>query len=292
MTRARDLADSADKDIAGTLAVDGLDVAGNATIDQGANGGNTLSLDRTGADGTLGLFYNGTQTGLISAVSGGGINAYVGSTPSLAMSIDANKNVGIGGTTASATGFARSLNLEGSDVALQLRETTTNTSWEIGNDNTGLFRVLNNGSDKLKIDSSGRVTMPAQPSFSVSRNGGDVSSGTYVFAHTYHNTGNHYSTTTGRFTAPISGLFFFSTNMMSSNATTYNNAYYEITKNGSGIQRVYSSNGGSVHHRWNWSGVIYLNANDYITVDNPGASSLVLYGSSIEYTAFTGFLVG
>jgi len=66
-------------------------------------------------------------------------------------------NVGIGGTTASTSGFVRSLNLEGSDVALQLRQTTTNTSWEIGNDNTGLFRILNNGSDKLDITSSGNV---------------------------------------------------------------------------------------------------------------------------------------
>ena len=66
-------------------------------------------------------------------------------------------NVGIGGTTASTAGFVRSLNLEGSDVALQLRQTTTNTSWEIGNDNTGLFRILNNGSNRLVITSSSNV---------------------------------------------------------------------------------------------------------------------------------------
>jgi hypothetical protein len=167
----------------------------------------------------------------------------------------------------------------------------TSVGWAIPNSND--YSIVQAGvAERLRINSSGHVTMPSQPSFAASRNQGDVSSGIYVFANLYHNTGNHYSNTTGRFTAPITGLYFFSTNMMSSNAGTYNNSYYEITKNGSGYQRVYSSNGISVHHRWNWSGVIYLAAGDYIAVDNPGGSSLVLYGGSNEYTTFTGFLVG
>ena len=83
-------------DVTGTVQGDGLVIDGatvlngNATIDQGALSGNTLSLDRTGADGTLGFFNSGTQTALISGVSGGGINAYVGSTPSLAMTTASN----------------------------------------------------------------------------------------------------------------------------------------------------------------------------------------------------------
>ena len=35
MTRARDLADGADKDITGTLTTDGLTVAGNVSVDGG-----------------------------------------------------------------------------------------------------------------------------------------------------------------------------------------------------------------------------------------------------------------
>ena len=40
MTRARDLADGADKDITGTLTTDGLTVAGNVSVDSG-----TIKLD-------------------------------------------------------------------------------------------------------------------------------------------------------------------------------------------------------------------------------------------------------
>jgi hypothetical protein len=104
-------------DVTGTVQGDGLVIDGatvlngNATIDQGALSGNTLSLDRTGADGTLGFFNSGTQTALISGVSGGGINAYVGSTPSLAMTIDSSGNVGIG-----VTPFANNIG-KGLDIA-------------------------------------------------------------------------------------------------------------------------------------------------------------------------------
>jgi len=242
------------------------------------------------------------------------------------MRIDSSGNVGIGTTNpagnklsveggANGGGFYQRLKHTGSagqnNTAIFNISTASNTnSMEVNEQyNYSAFRHYGNlvnhysdvdnhhfrtkgGTTKMTIDSSGRVIMPSQPSFSATRSQGDVSSGTYVFSNVYHNNGNHYSNTTGRFTAPIAGLYFFSTNMMSSNAGTYNNSYYEITKNGSGYQRVYSSNGASVHHRWNWSGVIYLAAGDYISVNNPGGSSLVLYGGSNEYTTFTGFLVG
>ena len=47
MTRARDLADSADKDIVGTITVDGLTVAGNVSVDSG-----TIKLDGNYPTGT------------------------------------------------------------------------------------------------------------------------------------------------------------------------------------------------------------------------------------------------
>jgi len=50
MSRARDLADSADKDIAGTLTLDGLDVAGNVTVG-GTVDGRDLASDGTKLDG-------------------------------------------------------------------------------------------------------------------------------------------------------------------------------------------------------------------------------------------------
>ena len=58
---------------------------------------------------------------------------------------------------------------------------------------------------------SGIVTNSAHPSFHVSRRGGDVSANNYVvFDQVFHNNGSHYNNSNGRFTAPVSGVYFFS----------------------------------------------------------------------------------
>ena len=58
---------------------------------------------------------------------------------------------------------------------------------------------------------SGIVTKSAQPSFHVSRRGGDVSANNYViFDQVFHNNGSHYNNSDGKFTAPVTGVYFFS----------------------------------------------------------------------------------
>ena len=77
-----------------------------------------------------------------------------------------------------------------------------------------------NGADatneRMRIDSSGIVTMPYQPAFhayGISNNINTVGT-TMLFATVTgdrgFNTGGHYSTTTGRFTAPVTGTYQFS----------------------------------------------------------------------------------
>jgi len=66
-------------------------------------------------------------------------------------------------------------------------------------------------SEKLRISSEGYVTKPNQPSFHVSRRAGDVSANNYItFDQVFHNNGSHYDNTNGRFTAPVSGTYYFS----------------------------------------------------------------------------------
>ena len=67
------------------------------------------------------------------------------------------------------------------------------------------------GNKRLIIDTNGRVTMPSQPSFFARRGGQNMTSGTVIFNQTAHNIGNHYSTTTGKFTAPVAGRYLFAT---------------------------------------------------------------------------------
>ena len=75
------------------------------------------------------------------------------------------------------------------------------------------YTGANGGSptEKLRINSSGHVTKPNQPSFHVSRRAGDVSANNYItFDQVFHNNGSHYNNSNGRFTAPVTGVYFFS----------------------------------------------------------------------------------
>jgi hypothetical protein len=160
----------------------------------------------------------------------------------------------------------------------------------ISNCESGSLRFGTGNTERLRIDSSGNVTMPYQPSFAATRNQGDVSNAVYVYTNVYHNIGGHYNNSNGRFTAPVTGSYFISTNHMSSNGATYNNTEYQIRVNGSVHQFAYSSSGGNVHHRWNWHGVIHLQAGDYIDVFVPSGFSI--YGQSNLYQHFSGYLIG
>ena len=141
----------------------------------------------------------------------------------------------------------------------------------------------------MSIDNAGIVTKPLQPAFGAGRGDGNVALNTvYVCDTVRFNIGSHYNSQNGRFTAPVAGRYQINVNLMC-NDITQNNKHWNLQINGSEYQRVYSSNGSSLHHRWNWHGVISLQANDYVDIYSNIA---VLYGGNALYSDFSGYLIG
>jgi hypothetical protein len=152
-----------------------------------------------------------------------------------------------------------------------------------------------NGSERMRIDSSGRVTMPYQPSFLAGGLSVKQTTDTSVLFNSTggtggHNTGNHFNTSTGQFTCPVTGRYFFSFNLLSDD-TRQNYFYAHLRKNGSVVKftQEIKSNSTTSGATISTSMVVDCAANDVVDVFGYGSS--VNIHASNQYTWFSGYLV-
>ena len=158
-----------------------------------------------------------------------------------------------------------------------------------------LFSVNNN--ERMRIDSSGRVTKPYQPVFSAYRDSSAAEglTGTIVFNATRSNVGSHYNTSTGKFTAPVTGNYQF--NLVALGATSggaalngeavYATLYHETDS--ANLVRSYVS-GQSGYPNLSFSTTQPLDANDVVRIDVGGAG---VYSDGADiWLVFSGFLIG
>jgi len=138
------------------------------------------------------------------------------------------------------------------------------------------------GTSALTIDSSGRTLFPSRPSFSATRDAGDVASGNViVFDDVRTNIGSHYDASNGRFTAPVAGTYAFFVYGMSSNAPNDVNMALKFQKNGSdaGDSTPLSRGSSDISLGIHCAGqiIITLAASDYVDVLFNGGTGITMF---------------
>lgn len=172
---------------------------------------------------------------------------------------------------------------------------TNITSWEIynasGDTNKSLrfYETL----DRMILDASGRLTLPYQPAFSAYGSGGTFGNGfyqNYTANSTFFNRGNHYNTSTSRFTAPVAGVYQFDASIMVSSGTGRFGVGFN-TSGGSVFGSFFYVTGGDTGG--STSALIYMNAGDWVApqISNLTGGNATVNGDS-RFSFFAGFLVG
>jgi len=133
--------------------------------------------------------------------------------------------------------------------------------------------------EKMRISSEGYVTKPQTPAFHASRTSGDVSQNNYVVFNTVsYNNGSHYNNSDGKFTAPVTGIYFFSAWHYTGSTSAFG-----LRINGSQFgEYAWSNDGGCA----TW--VCPVTANQYVQI----YTHKTWRGSPSYHNGFCGYLIG
>lgn len=148
----------------------------------------------------------------------------------------------------------------------------------------------------MEITENGAITTPAQPAFRVGTSASSdiTTQATIGYDVEYHDRANNFNTSTHRFTAPVQGVYQFSTyhwHKINTSGVTHLLLYV----NGA-VNFEYRNTRGSSHSEYNRIGfttTVELSANDYVHIEGAGTGGGQLHTSAgISYSQFSGYLVG
>ena len=210
--------------------------------------------------------------------------------------------------------FARSANLtfNGSVLAVADGSDANPSLTNIDDTDTGIYwpaankiAIACNGGTRLTVDSDGIVTMPTQVMFSASTSQANDCTGagtvyTVPYSTEYFDIGSHFNHTTGYFTAPVDGKYFFHASVAMNNLTSaMDQAVIEFHHSGSepnrsGFQNMYPIIADGTYGTQQISAILDLDADDTVHVTQQvsyGASDAVRVGAT-NFCGFNGFLIG
>lgn len=141
--------------------------------------------------------------------------------------------------------------------------------------------------DTVSVSSSGVLTATAQPRFLATRSSNLSYTGgsAVVFNATTYNVGSHFNTSTGLFTAPVSGNYAFEASIYQSGAI------YQLWFIINGARERTFAFTGTTDNILPGSGVVYLSANDTIGVVSWSDGGARTIYSEYHHTYFRGALI-
>jgi hypothetical protein len=193
--------------------------------------------------------------------------------------------------------FASTLAESVSRATVKLRTHSTDSTLTTFGGITGgdAYIQRSNGSGTSEYDIrlnpfGGRVLIPNQPAFCVTSPSNGTSNAVQTFTNVLLNKGSHYSTSTGKFTAPVTGTYLFNWHILSNGNQGYHYGYLEKNGNVYVYAQQYNSTGVTTGSTTGGSAIVSLSANDTIGYYHYGGSYTPAYNGN--YSVFSGLLLG
>jgi len=213
------------------------------------------------------------------------------------LTFEGNANTGAGSTATTQQGITwRVNNYNGSTDYGNQAQLVVGNNGDVGTF-MGFFTSNNYSSyprERVRINSDGIMTQENLPAFNAYYNGSLYSpNNNETFAHntTRFDNGSNFNTTYHRFTAPVSGVYFFEfRTIIYGNG---NNGHLGFRKNGSQIAGAnvhYSHNEGNVWKVFSMHTIQDFAKHDYIDVYNHSRTCTYYHGGT--WNEFSGYLVG
>ena len=235
-----------------------------------------------------------------------------GDSSTLAMSIDSSQRVLIGADSGDAFNADSMLRLQrtGDRVFIQIKTDTDqdsgilfgNTSDDVHHHilyspSNDTLSIKGQSDTHIKSDAAGHVTMPKQSSFHVRRNGDQSgynaeTSGSpmevVVFNHEEHDTNSDFNTTTGKFTAPVDGTYYFQAAVYTQGNNIGQQWFNVNDARAAGTDTVNAS----AHEFPEASAILKLDANDTVGFKPYKASATsITVTANVNHTWFRGTLL-